>query len=63
MIKYPPASAGDSGEQCCEDPLEEERATQSMDNPKDRGVCRATVQGVTELDTTKLLSMHIYTQT
>ena len=63
MIKYPPASAGDSGEQCCEDPLEEERATQSMDNPTDRGDCRATVHGGTELDTTKLLSMHIYTQT
>ena len=53
-----------------EDPLEEEMATHSgyscLENPMDRGAWKATVHGVTELDTAevpKRVHTHTYKHT
>ena len=55
MVKNTPANAGDTGQSLSwEDPLKEEMATHScLGNPMDRGVQWATVNGVTESDTTE----------
>ena len=66
MVKNPPARTGDV-KRCGSDPWVGKiprgghgnpRQYSCLENPLDRGAWWATVHGVSELDTTELLSMH-----
>ena len=67
MVKYLPASAGDTGSipgsgRSSEEGNGNPSQYSCLGNPMDRGAWQATVHEVTELDTTGRLSVHTHTQ-